>query len=244
MQLKNNDFLFTSKKWHRLINQLYRINIQYFSKDNYEIPFIEHKDFISRRSISLPNTDFSYFSLNDNINLNLSKYDFEQNTIKVLSKNNLNYEGKFSNYYYLEIDNYENFLKNLNSNFKRNLRKDVCVKNEFKLKKFYKLYFNTKIKYFSQMPYPYKYFLLLKKIFKKNLILLFSYHQNKMLGSSLFLDYNNSLYYIAGACNKSDLPCHHKIFSEIVKISIDRQIKYIFLGTDAIHSKNQWEPQN
>lgn len=233
MKLKNNDFLFTSRKWHDLISKLYKKNIQYFSRDNLEIPFIEHKDFISRRTISLPNTDFSYFSLKKNINLNLSKYNFEQNTVKVLSKNKINYECKFSNYYYLEINNYENFLKNLNSNFKRNLKKDVYVKNELNLKKFYNLYFKTKLKYFNQMPYPYKYFVLLKKIFQKNLILLFSYHKNKLLGSSLFLDFNNSLYYIAGACEKSNLPCHHKIFSEIVKIAIDRKIKYLFLGTDA-----------
>ena len=234
MEFKNFDFLYTSKDWGYLINKLYNKKIFYLEKDNNKIPYIFHKDFISKRKISLPNSDFSYFSKDSELIFNLqNNINCEQFTIKVLSKNILSNAEKYSNYYYLKIDTYESFLKNTNTNFRRNLKKDIQVYNNLNMKKFYKIYYSTKIKDFEIMPYPYKYFLLLKKKFNENLVMLFSYNKNRILGCSLFLEFKKSLYYIAGASNKSYLPCHHKIFSEIIKIAIKKNIKYIFLGTDA-----------
>ncbi len=232
-----NNFLYKSKIWLNLIEELHESKIEFLNVNNSMVPFLNHEDLISNRAISLPNTDFTIF-LDENEKFQISDLSNKnQKIIKIISNQKIELKDLQilrDKYYYLSFESYDNFIKNCNKNFKRNLKKNSQIYKTQDLDSFYDFYFTSRIKNFNRIPYPKKYFYLLKKYFKDKLIIYKNFQDNELLSITIFLEFEKKIYYIAAATNKDKKkPCSHKPFAEIIKYAESRGIKTIMLGRGA-----------
>ena len=198
-----NNFLFNSSKWLSLIEEMHKSKIEFLNVNNSMVPFLNHEDFISKRAISLPNTDFTIF-LDENEKFQISDLSNKnQKIIKIISNQKIELKDLQilrDKYYYLSFESYDNFIKKFDKNIKRNLKKNYQIYKTQDLDSFYDFYFTSRIKNFNRIPYPKKYFYLLK-YFKDKLIIYKNFQDNELLSITI-LEFEKKIYYIAAATNK------------------------------------------